>query len=220
MHGMALVVGVALAVAAWAATVVGATAAEPTPAYQNDFEKAELGNVPTDMLVLDGGFNVVTNAEGNKVMELPGSPLETYGVLFGPTQVAGLTVQARIQSTGKGRRFPVFGVGLNGVAGFRLRIAPGKKALELCKGDDPVTSAPFTWESGSWTLLRMEQVKVKDGEYAVRGKAWKQGDKEPADWTIKYTINGEVPPGRPSIWGSPYAGTPIHFDDLRVTREN
>jgi hypothetical protein len=209
-------VWIVVALTCWG-TVAATCAAEVEPVYRNDFEKASAGNVPDEMMVLDGSFGVTTGADGNKYLELPGSPLETYGVLFGPAEVAGLSVQARIQGTGKGRRFPVFGVGLNGVGGYRLHVSPAKKALELFRGDEPITTAPFNWESGSWTVLRLEQVKVKEGEYAVRGKAWKLGEKEPADWAIKHTAKAEIPPGRPSIWGSPYAGTPIQFDDLRVT---
>jgi hypothetical protein len=28
----------------------------------------------------------------------------------------------------------------------------------------------------------------------------------------------EAPAGRPSIWGNPFAGTPIRYDDLKVSR--
>ena len=197
------------------ASFLGATAAEAPSSYQNDFEKAAVGPVPEDMMVLDGGFGIAV-AEGNKYLELPGSPLETYGVIFGPSAASGQSVQARIRGTGQGRRFPVFGIGLNGIAGYRLRVSPAKKALEICKGDDVVTSVNFIWESGSWTVLRLELAKVKEGEFIVRGKAWKDGGKEPADWTVQSTVTTEVPVGRPSLWGSPYAGTPIQFDDLRV----
>ena len=192
------------------------TAGDATTVYQNDFEKSAVGSVPEDMLVLDGAFGT-KEAGGNKVLELPGSPLETYGVMFGPSAASGLSVQARIRGTGQGRRFPVFAVGLNGVAGYRLRISPGKKMLEICKGDDVVTSVLYAWESGSWTWLRLDLTKVKEGEFTVRGKAWKHGEKEPAEWTIQHTSMAEPPSGRPSLWGSPYAGTPIQFDDLRVT---
>ena len=197
------------------ASFLGATAAEAPSSYQNNFEKAAVGPVPEDMMVLDGGFGIA-EAEGNKYLELPGSPLETYGVIFGPAAASGQSVQARIRGTGQGRRFPVFGIGLNGIAGYRLRVSPAKKALEICKGDDVVTSVNFIWESGSWTVLRLELAKVKEGEFIVRGKAWKDGGKEPADWTVQSTVTTEVPVGRPSLWGSPYAGTPIQFDDLRV----
>ena len=194
-----------------------AVAAETAALYQNNFEKAELEKVPDDMLVLDGGFAVKEEA-GNKFLELPGAPLETFGVLFGPTEASGLAVTARIHGAGKGRRFPTFDVGLNGVGGFKLRVSPAKKLLELLKGEEVVANAPFTWESGSWTMLRLQCRKVKDGEFKVEGKAWKQGDAEPKDWQISRAETAEAPAGRPSVWGMPFAGTPIRFDDLHVAR--
>jgi hypothetical protein len=194
--------------------VVSGCGFRPQQLYLNNFEQNTDGKVPEEMLVLDGGFGVV-NVEGNKVLELPGSPLETYGALFGPAQSSNVTVQARIQGTGQGRRFPVFGVGLNGVAGYRLRVSPAKKAVELCKGDDAVASAGFAWKSGTWTLFRLELVQAKGGGLMVRGKAWTEGEKEPS-WMIEHTAEGNLPAGRSSVWGSPYAGTPIRFDDLRI----
>jgi hypothetical protein len=169
------------------------------------------------MLVLDGGFAVKADG-GNKLLELPGAPLETYGVLFGPTEPSGLAVTARIQGTGKGRRFPTFSVGLNGVGGYKLQVAPAKNAVELVKGEEVVASTPFKWASGSWTMLRLQSRKVKDGEFKVEGKAWKQGDAEPKDWLISRVEMAETPAGRASVWGMPFAGTPIKFDDLVVTR--
>src|SRR5213596_557978 len=72
------------------------------PLYQANFETNAPGNVPEDLLVLEGGF-VVREEGGNKFLELPGAPLDTFGVLFGPTGGTGLGVSARIQATGKGR---------------------------------------------------------------------------------------------------------------------
>src|SRR4051794_40752354 len=90
-----------MAVASMALTL---PAAEPKPVYENNFDKAAIDKVPDEMLVLDGAFAVKEEA-GNKFLELPGAPLETFGVLFGPTDTAGLGVSARIYGTGKGRRF-------------------------------------------------------------------------------------------------------------------
>ena len=185
--------------------------------YTNGFDKAELNKVPDDMLVLDGGF-AVKEEGGNKFLELPGAPLETFGVLFGPTEGSGLSVQARLQGSGKGRRFPTFAVGLNGVGGFKLQVSPAKKLIELVRGDEALASAPFTWESGSWTMLRLQCRKVKDGEFKLEGKAWKQGEAEPKEWQISRAEAVESPAGRPSVWGMPFAGTPVRFDDLQVSR--
>jgi len=192
-------------------------AAEVKPVYENKFELAKIDTVPDDMLVLEGAF-AVKEENGTKFLELPGAPLDTYGVLFGPTEASGLAVQARVYGTLKGRRFPTFGVGLNGVGGYRLQVSPGKKLLELYKGDDVLASAPFTWESGAWTVVRLQSHKVKDGEFKIEGKAWKQGAAEPKEWMISNSDKAETPAGRASLWGSPYAGTPIRFDDLMVAR--
>ena len=209
--------GLAVLLLSWSSPgPIPACAAEaPAGGYKNDFTAATLDQVPDDMLVLDGGFAVKEEA-GNRFLELPGAPLETYGVLFGPTEPSGLSVTARIQSSGKGRRFPTFGVGLNGVGGYKLQIAPAKKMLELYRGEDLLTNAPVSWESGSWTRLRLQTSKSKEGALQVRGRAWKDGDPEPKDWPILQVEAAEPPPGRPSLWGMPFAGTPIRFDDLGV----
>ena len=81
-----------------------------------------------------------------------------------------------------------------------------------------VLTNALQWESGSWLVLRLQSRKVKDGEIRIEGKYWKQGDAEPKDWQILSVETSEAPPGRPSVWGKPFAGTPIRYDDLVVTR--
>ena len=200
-----------------ACTVLAADEASKGVLYENTFESAELKKVPDEMMVMEGGWAVVEDG-GNKFIELPGAPLETFGVLFGPTESHGLSASARVFGTGKGRRFPTFAVGLNGVGGYRLRVSPAKKLIELYRGDELLTSAPFQWEPGTWIALRLQSRKIKGGEFAIEGKAWKHGAGEPKDWSISLTDTSEVPAGRASIWGAPYSGTPIRFDDLKVTK--
>src|SRR5687768_16301605 len=103
--------------------------------YENNFEKAAVGSVPEEFVVIDGDF-VVKEEEANKFLELPGAPLETFGVVFGPNEKENVVVTARIFGTGKGLRFPTFGVGLGGQGGYRLQVAPAKKAIELYRGDE------------------------------------------------------------------------------------
>ena len=186
------------------------------PLYQNNFTTNEVGKLPEEMLLLDGGF-AVQEVAGNKVLQLPGAPLETFGVLFGPTEASGLAVSVRVHSTKKGRREPAFALGLNGNAGYKLQISAAKKLVELYKGDDVMASAPFTLESNTWTMLKLQVRKVKDREFAIEGKAWKQGTPEPDKWTVTQTEKSEPSAGRASIWGNPFAGTPIDFDDLVVS---
>jgi hypothetical protein len=190
--------------------------AESAPLYQNDFEKAEIGKVPDEFLVLDGGFAVKEDG-GNKFLELPGAPLDSFGVLFGPTEKENVAVSARIFGTAKGRRMPVFAVALGGVGGYKLQISPAKKTLELYKGDNLKKSVDYNWKSGQWTALNLQIVKAKEGKWTVQGKAWNEGAPVPANWIIELNESEQPPSGRPAVLGSPYATTPIRFDDLKVT---
>ena len=186
--------------------------------YTNGFDKAEPGKVPEDIMVLEGGFTVKEEA-GNKFLELPGAPLETMGLLFGPTETENVQAAARFFGTGKGRRFPTFALGLNGVGGYKLQMSPGKKALELIKGETEVlATVPYTWESGAWTAMRLQVRKTGEGQWQIDGKAWKHGGPEPGKWLISCAEKTAPIAGRAGIWGMPYSGTPIRFDDLAMSK--
>jgi hypothetical protein len=188
--------------------------AAPAPLYSNNFEKAEVDKVPEDMLVLDGDFKV--KEDGGKFLELPGAPLDTFGVLFGPATNSNVAVTARIFGTGKGRRYPVFGIGLNGAGGYKLKIAPSKNQLELYKGDDVVGSSPFKWKSDTWTNFKLQVRSAEAGQWVVEGKAWETSGKEPEKWDVTFNEKTEPSPGRAMVTGSPYSGTPIRFDDFVI----
>lgn len=184
--------------------------------YQNDFQKAEVDSVPPDVMVLDGQF-AVKEESGNKFLELPGAPLDTFGVLFGPNAKENVAVSARIFGTGSGRKLPAFDVGLNGVGGYKLRVSPAKRALELYRGDTQKTTVPLKWESGKWTHLKLQVLKSGEKEWKVEGKCWQEGAQEPAEPTLKFSDTDAPPSGRASVSGMPFSGTPIRFDDLVVS---
>jgi len=194
------------------------TACSPVRAaalYENNFENAEIGKVPDDFLVLEGGF-AVKQEEGNKLLELPGAPLDSFAALFGPTESSNLVVSASINGTGKGRRYPTFGVGLNGVAGYKLQVSPAKSVLEIYRDQAAKATVSFEWKSGEWTLMKLQLRSPKAGEWRVEGKAWPKGSPEPAGWMISFDDKEPPPSGRPSVFGSPFSGLPIKFDDLVV----
>jgi len=183
--------------------------------FETGFDAVEVGKVPEGMLVLDGAFAVREDG-GNRFLELPGSPLDSYGVLFGPALKENIAVTARIHGTGKGRRFPTFAVGLGGATGWRLQASPGKKELELFKGEVDKASVPFDWVSGKWTHLRLQIRKTGDHAWKIEGRAWVEGTDEPGAWTVTFDDSEEPKAGRPGLFASPFAGTPVRFDDLAV----
>ena len=194
---------------------ISTQAAEPL--YQNDFEKTEIGEVPDDFLALDGGFEVKAEG-GKKFLELPGAPLDSFGFMFGPSARHGNEISARMFGTKKGRRYPVFGLALNGVNGFRLQVAPAKRSIELLKGKDIVAKTAFRWGGGSWLRLSLDVQQTGDAEWTISGRVWEDGKKAPAKPTLTHKETKEPRNGKPSIWGSPYSGTPIRYDDIVVKK--
>lgn len=194
--------------------------AADSPLYQNNFEKAEAGKLPGDFMLMLGEF-AVKDLGTNKVLELPGAPVDSFSVLFGPVTNANVTVEARVSATAKGRRMPAFGVGLGGVAGYKLQVAPGKKAVDLILGDgeqqEVVATTPFNWESGAWLQCKLQIRKPANSPAIVEAKVWKAAEIEPKEWLITYNAKEEAISGQASILGSPLSGTPIWFDDLKVT---
>lgn len=202
----------------WVGVLCSGAQAPPTaPLYQNDFEHTQVGQVPEDFLVYEGAWSVREEA-GNKFLELPGAPLETFAVLFGPTETENVSLSARAFGTRKGRRFPTFAVGLNGLGGCRLQVTPAKNAIELFKGDTLQASVPYDWPAGQWLRLRLQIVKAGESRWRVAGKVWPDGAAEPTQWTITWDSTEPPPPGRATLWASPFSGTPIRFDDLQVRR--
>ena len=202
------------------ALVIGLTALTThaaEPLYQTNFEKTELGEVPNDFLVLDGDF-AVKQEGGNKYLELPGAPLDSFGFMFGPSARHGNEISARMFGTKKGRRYPVFGIALNGVNGYRLQVAPAKRAIELLKGSAVVAKVPFRWGGGEWLRLALRVEQTGAAEWTVSGRVWADGKKAPAKPTITHKEAKEPRNGKPSIWGSPYSGTPIRYDDIVVKK--
>jgi hypothetical protein len=182
--------------------------------YRNDFEQADLGKMPEDLQLLDGTFEV-RQVEHNKFLELPGTPLNAFGFLFGPAEKDDVIASARVYATAKGRREPTFALGLNGVAGYRLQVNPARKKLELRHNDQTQATAPFDWQSGHWTHLQIAVVRT-GATWTIRGKAWLEGKPEPNTWMISTEETKELPAGRASLFASPFSGTPLRFDDLEV----
>jgi hypothetical protein len=195
-----------------AASLIQAQGAKPL--FEEGFQSAKVGEVSEAFMVLDGQF-AVGEEEGNRFLELPGAPLESFGVLFGPNESDGNEVTARIFGTKSGRKFPTFAVGLNGVGGYKVRVAPAKNAIELVKGDDIKASVPFKWTSGQWTQFRLG-VRKSGAGVRITAKAW-QGAEEPKEPLLQHDESEKLPPGKAGVWGMPFSGTPIRFDDLKIT---
>src|SRR5690242_6476751 len=103
-----------LACLALASLLAAAPAGDAPALYSNDFSKLSPGKLPDDQFLALAGEFSVKDVDGNRLVELAGTPLDSFGLLFGPTADAPTgTVSARIWAATTGQRFPEFGVGLN-----------------------------------------------------------------------------------------------------------
>jgi hypothetical protein len=192
----------------------GFAAAANAPLFSENFNALEVGKLPTGFAAFAGAFRVQEDASG-RFLELPGAPLDSFGVLFGPNAKAPLSASAKIFGTKTKRKMPAFGLSLGGVGGYRLQVSAAKGALEIFKGDQPRASVPFAWASDSWTALRI-QIREAEGKWLVEGKAWPAAAAEPSDWQVRFETAEPPVEGRAGVWGNPFSGTPIRFDDLDV----
>lgn len=188
--------------------------------YTNDFESAVVGGVPAGFLVLTGDFAVRENAADGKYLELPGVPLESHGVVFGPSEGEGIELTARFFGTQQGRRQPSFGLGLCGVAGYHLILSPSRRLLVIQQNSETRAQSDFpNWQTGKWYLLKLQISSTGPESSRLAGKAWVVGTPEP-EWQIVLDVPQKPFPGQPSLWGIPYSGTPIRFDDVQLRSTN
>ena len=190
--------------------------APPAPLYTNNFDALPEGEVPKDILILNGEFTIKKIGD-NTVLQLAADPLDTMGALVGPADKNEYTVTARIQSASTGKRFPEFGLGACGPGQVRLWLMPAVGELQLIHGDDVKRAARYDWKSGDWTRFKLQVTKSPDGKFKIQGKAWPDGKPEPQDWTLTTQAEEPPPPGRACLLSTPYSGTPTNFDDVVVT---
>jgi hypothetical protein len=192
--------------------------APPPATYHQDFQKSEEGSLPPELLVTNGKFEVHQDGD-QKFLQLPGEPLDTFGFMLGADETN--SIQTSIRATNTGKRFPEFGLGLAGPAGYRLWLQPAVGEIQLLKNDNVKTTKPFDWKPGAWLNLKLQLTK-QNNKAVLQGKLWSRGSPEPKDWTISFEDpETEKPPkGRASVWGIPYSGTPIHFDDISINVVN
>ncbi len=181
-----------------------------TPLLQSDFRSSD---IPDNWIELNGHVSFANGA-----MQLPAEPLALHGVMFGPALRENLRVAARFKAESIGRQFPEFGLGVNGIGGFRLMVSPGQKKLLLFRNDVSVHEVEHTWVPGDWTHLAMQIRRLPGLKWSVSAKVWHSSQIEPADWQLEWIHHSEPLPGRATVWGRPLSGNPIAVDDLRVWR--
>lgn len=193
--------------------------AADTKKFTFDCEKWAEGAPPEEVFVVDGKISVAAR-DGNKALQIEGGgELAEANALLGVSANGSASIEARVFGSKAGRSFPRFGIGVHGQSGYRLMVFAAKKELQLVKGDEVIKSVPFEWKTDAWVKLKLEVKKIAADKWTLSAKAWAADAEEPKDATITHedaTLRGQ---GKCSMWGTPFSGTPIFFDDVKIEVE-
>jgi len=186
----------------------------PSLPWTEDFESLELEKIPTHWIGATGKF-FVREKDGNKVLvKTPVQRgLNRSNVYMGPPVMKNYQIQVDLMGTKNKRRLPDMGLIANRYTldmqgrHQRLQIRSWASDLRMAKTMD------FSWETDVWYTMKM-MVEVIEDKAVIRGKVWRTGQPEPAEWTI--TTEDPLPnrEGSPGIYG--YSATEIYYDNLKV----
>ena len=178
-----------------------------------DIKGTEPGQEPDGLFIVDGELTVV-EVEGEKLLQIPPTPLVEGGTLFGSTLKGAVSVAATFKAERRGRSMPRFGVGVHGLSGFRLRVFPAGRKVELLLNEEPIASVPFSWTAGEDYQLELTVNRTSDAEDApwkAEGRVWKAAEARPEAAILSQESSDTSARGKSSVWGTPYAGLPIYI---------
>lgn len=73
---------------------------------------------------------------------------------------------------------------------------------------------PFEWDSNTWYTIKF-QSENKDGKAVLRGKVWKRGEDEPAEWAIEAADAVPNTSGSPGLFGKS-TNSEFYIDNVMV----
>jgi hypothetical protein len=77
-------------------------------------------------------------------------------------------------------------------------------------------SAPFHWDPNTWYTMKF-RAAAENGKAVLKGKVWKRGEAEPAQWTIEAVDEAPNLVGSPGLFGNA-SDAEIFIDNLLVTK--
>ena len=182
-----------------------------------DFSDSKVGEEPEGGFVIDGSVLVIEGEAGARGLEIGAEPLVEAGAMIGDSARGGAMIAATVVAESKRRSHPRFGIGVHGISGYRIRVVPAQKVVELVFKEETVASVPLDWKAGQ--ALRLELVVLpgenEEAPWSIEARAWYLDEERPEKPTFtREDDSGLKGQGKPSLWGSPYAGLPIRFTEI------
>lgn len=200
--------------------------------YKQDFEKTPEGAVPGGWVNSAGKFQVKKLPDGSSVLSKVNTdgrpPFARANGYFTPPNASNYVIECDLYGTEVNGKYPDMGI----VNSRYTLILDGKndpetkgRTLRLATWDPRgrySVTVPFNWEKETWYRAKFEVVPGENGSIA-RGKVWKRGEAEPAEWTVKHEFPGGNREGAAAVYGyvsnssGETPGSEIYYDNLSVT---
>ncbi len=136
-------------------------------------------------------------------------------MFFGFPTLGNVTVQADVLSEGNRRKMSEVGI-IN--QRYAIILKGNSQEIEINSNQERIKSSkPFKWAPNTWYTLKSRVDLQPDGSGVVRGKAWKKGEAEPADWNIEFTHAHAHRTGSPGLFGFAPQEQRVAIDNIVVT---
>ncbi|HET6573351.1 MAG TPA: PQQ-binding-like beta-propeller repeat protein, partial [Fimbriiglobus sp.] len=197
--------------------------------YTEDFEKVPVGAAPAGWVNAQSKY-FVTEKDGNKVLSKVNTNSRppysrANGYITAPT-ASNYTIEADVLGTEVRGWMPDIGLVncrytliLDGKTG-----ASGKRQVRIVSWEARNrvnVEADYDWQPGAW--YRAKFAVVPHGKTAtVRGKVWKKGEAEPAEWLLTYEDPNPNTEGAAALYGyipdvsitPARPGSDVYFDNV------
>jgi hypothetical protein len=207
----------------------------PAPPLKFDFENFALTNrttntvePPTDFAYPPLPWNSARFRWEVRAKELGGNPtnqalvktidnklFQRGQLFFGFPDLHAYTIQADVLSEGNRRKMSEVGV-IN--QRYLVILKGNSQEIEVNSNQERIKSSrPFKWSPDTWYTLKARVDVEPDGSGVVRGKAWKHGEPEPAEWTIEVPHRRAHANGSPGLFGFAPQEQRVAIDNVTVT---
>jgi hypothetical protein len=160
------------------------------------------GALPPGWVNAQAGRFVVSTLDGEKAFEKP--PDDTLfaraRAFIGPADWSDYTFEADVRAPMARRQMADVGVTVQTYSLVlygttqRLKLEPWEPETER------TVSVPFSWEPDTWYRIKLRVDNLPEGGVQARGKAWRVGDPEPAEWLIDRIDPIGSPKGAPGLF--------------------
>ncbi|MCG3126184.1 MAG: Outer membrane protein assembly factor BamB [Phycisphaerae bacterium] len=185
------------------------------PPFAQDFDAIEAGKFPPHWIGAGGKF-AVAEKDGQRVLvkKTENPSLARGDIYMSVPELSGYTVRADVCAAKKSRNLPDMGLIANR---YRFELMGNTQKMRLVSwvpAPRIQQVLPFSFKEDEWFSMKL-RVDVKGDVALVRGKVWKRGESEPADWSITLEDPIGHRQGAPGLYG--FSLAEIFYDNVAVT---